>query len=231
MNEREKTVLAKLAEYNFCTNETKAVLHMLGGGDFRTVPVPETSRERLITMLKKKRIIEKVQGRYVFTPEFAGVFNGGCVRDGKVVASSAPRASAAPVEKTPEPAPTPAPAPALSERSESKGLPPPIPAPAAQPALQAAPEPKHAAVAVESRPALARFPAFSPRAQAFLARQSGQQADTLREWFRRGLGEKTGQVALDAVSDLAAGVEPRHNAHLDRTLADLEALAARLFTK
>ena len=56
MNDREKNVLAKLAEYNFCTNETKAVLHMLGGGDFRTVPVPDSSRERLITMLKKKQI-------------------------------------------------------------------------------------------------------------------------------------------------------------------------------
>jgi len=89
MNDREKNVLAKLAEYNFCTNETKAVLHMLGGGDFRTVPVPDSSRERLITMLKKKRIIEKVQGRYVFTPEFAGVFNGGSVRDGKLVPSPA----------------------------------------------------------------------------------------------------------------------------------------------
>lgn len=218
MNEREKTVLAKLSEYTFCPNETKAVLHMLGGGDFRTVPVPESSRERLITMLKKKGVIEKVQGRYVFTPEFAGVFNGGCVRDGKVVASSAPRGSAAPVEKTPDPAPPPAAPP-----------PPPKPAPAAQPAQEAAPKPTPAAVAVESRPALARFPAFSPRAQAFLARQSGQQADALREWFRRGLGEKPGQVALDCISDLAAGVEPRHNLALDRTLADLEALALRLF--
>lgn len=225
MNEREKTVLAKLSEYTFCPNETKAVLHMLGGGDFRTVPVPESSRERLITMLKKKGVIEKVQGRYVFTPEFAGVFNGGSVRDGQVVPSSAPRAQpAAPAEKRPEPAPPPAPAPAPV-------APPPIPTPAAQPALQAASEPKHAAVAVESRPALARFPAFSPRAQAFLARQPAQQADTLREWFRRGLGEKPGQVALDCVSDMAAGVEPRHNPALDRTLADLEALALRLFTK
>lgn len=222
MNERERTVLAKLAEYNFCTNETKAVLHMLGGGDFRTVPVPETSRERLITMLKKKRIIEKVQGRYVFTPEFAGVFNGGSVRDGKLVTGAAPRASAAPAEKPPEPTPPPAPAPVPV-------APQPIPAPAAQPAPEAAPRPTPAAVAVDSRPALARFPAFSPRAQAFLARQSGQQADALREWFRRGLGEKPGQVALDCISDLAAGVEPRHNLALDRTLADLEALALRLF--
>lgn len=227
MNDRERSVLAKLADYNFCTNETKAVLHMLGGGDFRTVPVPESSRERLITMLKKKNIIEKVKGRYVFTAEFAGVFNGGSVRDG-VVVSSAPRASAAPAEKTP----------VLSERSESKGptlapapvaLPTQIPAPAVQPALQAAPEPKHAAVAVESRPALARFPAFSPRAQAFLSRQSAQQADTLREWFRRGFGEKAGQVALDVISDMAAAIEPRHSAPLDRTLVELEALAVRLF--
>lgn len=224
MNDREKTVLAKLSEYTFCPNETKAVLHMLGGGDFRTVPVPDTSRERLITMLKKKGVIEKVQGRYVFTAEFAGVFNGGCVRDGKVVASSAPRASAAPVEKTPGPAPTPAPAPVPVASQQ-------IPAPAAQPAPEATPKLTPTAVAVESRPVVARFPAFSPRAQAFLARQSGQQADTLREWFRRGLGEKPGQVALDCISDLAAGVEPRHNAPLDRTLADLEALALRLFTK
>lgn len=224
MNEREKTVLSKLSEYTFCPNETKAVLHMLGGGDFRSVPVPESSRERLITMLKKKGVIEKVQGRYVFTAAFAGVFNGGSVRDGKVVPYQAPRASAAPVEKPPEPAPAPSPAPV-------QVAPPPIPAPAAQPAPEAAPKPTPAAVAVESRPALARFPAFSPRAQSFLARVSGQQADTLREWFRRGLGEKAGQVALDAVSDLAAGVEPKHNAHLDKTLADLEALALRLFTK
>ncbi|CAG1018892.1 hypothetical protein BURC_03719 [Burkholderiaceae bacterium] len=221
MNEREKTVLAKLSEYTFCPNETKAVLHMLGGGDFRTVPVPESSRERLITMLKKKGVIEKVQGRYVFTPEFAGVFNGGCIRDGQVVASPAPRASAAPVEKAPEPSPLPVPAPSPAPVQKA--------APAAQPALQAAPAPTPTAVAVESRPALARFPAFTPRAQAFLNRAPGQQGDTLREWFRRSLGEKAGQVALDAVSDLAAGIEPRHNPALDKTLADLEALAHRMF--
>lgn len=213
MNEREREVLCKLAEYKLCSNEIKAVLHMLGGGDFATVPVTPASRERLITMLKRKNIIEKVGKRYVFRSEFAGVF------------SAAPRAQpAAPAEKAPEPAPPPAPAPVPV-------APAPKTAPAVQAAQEAAPTATQAAVAVESRPALARFPAFTPRAQAFLARQSGQQADTLREWFRRGLGEKAGQVALDAVSDLAAGVEPKHNAHLDRTLADLEALAARLFTK
>jgi hypothetical protein len=221
MNDREKNVLAKLAEYNFCTNETKAVLHMLGGGDFRTVPVPDSSRERLITMLKKKRIIEKVQGRYVFTPEFAGVFNGGSVRDGKLVPSSAPRASAAPAEIPPPPAPAQAPAPLAVAA--------PIPAPAAQPALQAVVQPTPAAVAVESAPALARFPAFSPLASAFLARPSGQQADTLREWFARNLGEREGQVVLDTVSDLAAGVEPRHNLNLDKLLAQCERLAKQLF--
>lgn len=221
MNDREKNVLAKLAEYNFCTNETKAVLHMLGGGDFRTVPVPDSSRERLITMLKKKRIIEKVQGRYVFTPEFAGVFNGGSVRDGKLVPSSAPRASAAPAEVSPQPIPTQAPAPLAVAA--------PIPAPAAQPVLQAAPAPTPAALAVESAPALARFPAFSPLASAFLARPSGQQADTLREWFARNLGEREGQVVLDTVSDLAAGAEPRHNANLDRLLVQCERLARQLF--
>lgn len=224
MNEREKTVLAKLSEYNFCTNETKAVLHMLGGGDFATVPVTPSSRERLITMLKKKGIIEKVGKRYLFTPSFAGVFNGGSIRDGQVVSSSAPRASAAPAAKPPEPiAPSPLPAPAP--------VPAPIPAPAAQPALEAAPKAAATALAVESRPALARFPAFSPRAQAFLARPSGQQADTLRAWFARGFSEKLGQVALDVVSDLAAGMEPRHNPALDKTLCELEVLAARLFAK
>ena len=221
MNDREKNVLAKLAEYNFCTNETKAVLHMLGGGDFRTVPVPDSSRERLITMLKKKRIIEKVQGRYVFTPEFAGVFNGGSVRDGKLVPSSAPRASAAPAEIPPPPAPAQAPAPLAVAA--------PIPAPAAQPALQAAPAPTPAALAVESAPVFARFPAFSPLAAAFLARGSAQQGDTLREWFARNLGEREGQVVLDTVSDLAAGLEPRHNVNLDKLLVQCERLAKQLF--
>lgn len=213
MNDREKNVLAKLAEYKLCSNEIKAVLHMLGGGDFATVPVTASSRERLITMLKRKNIIEKVGKRYVFRPEFAGVF-----------ASEAPRASAAPAEVPPSPAPVQAPAP-LSP------APPPNPAPAAQSALQAASQPTPAALAVESAPALARFPAFSPLAAAFLARGSAQQADTLREWFTRNLGEREGQVVLDCVSDLAAGVEPRHNVNLDRLLAHCERLAKQLFGK